>query len=500
MTNVMAQLRTSVRVAAGSAADVGSFLRVEKLGRHVMTDSVPDDFTVEMFVRPDMSPSNISRAGLEGGNLYGGWNWSFATIGGADAGHSPAFGYGVYNTPGGCLRAPYDNYGSYSTGNLQGRDILWIQNGVQWQKSFYNGEWHHVAFVYSKAEQKMSLYIDYALAGNVKWEKDADKGNFPNGIPLVGDSFFQVLGKVGSTSMHSGADIAAVRIAKAAMPASAFMRAWHDLAENPTVAWWRFDEGTPGAAFGACTSVVASALGRSPMVMVAGRTGSVATPRYGRPVRTGVKEGQNAVAERNLAGVTGSANESDLTGLCLSVTGAPDLALPGSFTAEGFYRLHVNPGASSPSNRQPLMNESMADGSIAWGVRTQGADSIVLMCCRVTNLVTRAEEAWYDNSRQVHFPLDKWHHVAVVYDDEARPRTLQLYLDYEAVGEPITFDDTQALKRADNGAFVPVGYYANNANISWCGSMDEFRFTRKALTPAGFLQASGILGLQLIFK
>ena len=159
MTNVVADLKASVRVAVGSAANVGSFLRVEKLGRHVMTDAVPDDFTVEMFVKPDMSPANLAAAGL-GDKPYGGWNWSFATISGVDASCSPAFGYGVYNAPGGCLRAPYSDYNSYSTGKLQGRDIQWVQQGVSWQKAFYNGEWHHVAFVYSKTGQTMSLYID----------------------------------------------------------------------------------------------------------------------------------------------------------------------------------------------------------------------------------------------------------------------------------------------------------------------------------------------------
>ena len=336
-------------------------------------------------------------------------------------------------------------------------------------------------------------HFTYAFAGSVKWEKDADKGNFPTGIPLVRDSFFQILGRVGNTCTHTGANVAAVRVTKDALATSGFMRIWRDFSKDPTVAWWRFDEGTQGTDFSSCTSVIDAPFGQSPLVMAAARSPAVATPRYSRPRRSGVKVNENAPPTNNLAGVSGNGNVSDTTGLCLLVRDAPALASPGSFTAEGFYRLHVNPAAAS-GGRQPLMNEYMADNSIAWGVRTEGANSIVLMCCRITNLVTRAEQKWYDNTRQVDFSLDTWHHVAVVYDDEARPRTLQLYLDYKAVGAPITFDDTQALKRADNGVLVPVGCYANNANISWCGSMDEFRFSRKALQPSGFLQACGIGG------
>ena len=225
---------------------------------------------------------------------------------------------------------------------------------------------------------------------------------------------------------------------------------------------------------------------------------------YAEPHKAYVREGADSALKhhRNTACLWGNGNASDDTGIGVYATSVPEFAMPGSFTAEGFYLLvsnATNKAVHDGNDRQPLMNELRSGTQLGWGVRTDNGNQIVFFCCKVTNLVTGAMSAWNANQFSTDFTTGVWHHVAVVYDDAARPRTLSLYLDYE-LKKSFGIDDGEELVRMGNGTFYLCGSRSNNANTTWFGGFDEFRFTHKALKPEEFLVSSAGAGLRVMVR
>ena len=480
-TNRLALLNASIHVCTGSAANVGGYLRVKDLGAAVMKDGVAQDFTVEMLVRPRTSAKNL------GLSTYGNSDTLFCGIAGKDNGHSPSFAHGEYNAPGGCIRAMTNNFSNI--GNTGGNGVCY---NWMWPE-FYNDKWHHWALTYSASTRQATVRIDWNGSSYVKWLVDG-------GIPLADDSCFQILGRLGQVAkLFYGASVAAVRVSKGVLDVSEMMRVGRNYDADPVMAWWRFENGSPGEAFSPCTNEVPGGVESLRLV-----TKSIGSIVYAEPPKTYVREGADASLKyhRNRACLWGNGNASDATGIGVYATSVPEFAMPGSFTAEGFYLLTSNATSrvgSDGNARQPLMNEIYANGLLGWGVRTETAYYITFFCCKVTNLVTGAMSAWNSNAYTTQFTTGVWHHVAVVYNDAATPRTLSLYLDYEHK-KTFNINDGEKLVRMGDSTFYLCGAHVNNANTSWFGGFDEFRFTHKALKPEEFLVRTNGQGFLLQFK
>ena len=78
---------------------------------------------------------------------------------------------------------------------------------------------------------------------------------------------------------------------------------------------------------------------------------------------------------------------------------------------------------------------------------------------------------------------DKWHHIALVYDDSTY--TFRLYIDYKLKDEQ-TFDEPFAPANNDN-CHIWIGAGGNVNLSSFEGWIDEVRYTRKALSPTQFI-------------
>jgi hypothetical protein len=483
-TNRLAVLNTSIHVCTGSASNVGGYLRVKDFGAAVMENGVAQDFTIEMLVRPRTS------AKLLGLSTYGNNNTLFCGIEGKDNAHSPSFAHGEYNAAGGCIRAMTNSFSN--VGNVGGNGICynWIFANL------YNDEWHHWCLTYSASTGQATVRLDWGKpsqsVSSVKWLVEG-------GIPLVDDSCFQILGRLGQVAnSFYGASVAAVRISKGILSEADYMRGGKNYDVDPVMAWWRFENGAPGQAYKDCSSEVPIGVDgkRKAQKSNYGSTG------YAVPPKAYVREGADVGNKyhRNNVCLWGNGNVSDATGIGVYAT-APEFLLPGSFTAEGFYFLTSNATTrvgSDGNARQPLMNEQYNSSTIAWGVRTDSS-RLNFFCCKVTNLVTGAMSAWTSNAYWTAFPTGVWHHVAVVYDDDARPRTLSLYVDY-AHKTSFTISDTEKLVRMGNATFFLCGAHVNNANTSWFGGFDEFRFSHKALAPEEFLVRTSGQGFLLQFK
>ena len=206
-------------------------------------------------------------------------------------------------------------------------------------------------------------------------------------------------------------------------------------------------------------------------------------------------------AYSNNVSIIGSGNYTSRTaGFGVRATGLHEFAMPGSFTVEGFYLLTsnaTNKVGADGNDRQPLFNEGHDGYSSGWGLRTEGGTHIFLALYKITNTVTGAQAAL--SVKGTEFTTGKWHHVAVVYNDEASPKTLTCFLDYEQKMQ-FEFGANEALPRSSDGLLHLAGAYANNANTTWFGGFDEFRVTRRALDPAKFLRYSNRGGVMLIVE
>jgi len=483
-TNRLALLNTSIHVCTGSAVSVGGYLRVRDLGAAVMENGVAQDFTIEMLVRPRWSARNL------GLSQYGNGDTLFCGIGGKDNEHSPSFAHGEYNAAGGCVRAMTNNFNNI--GNYQmtiNVEYAWLAHRI------YDDQWHHWALTYEASTRTATVRADWGDASNdkasVKWLVDG-------GMPLADDSCFQILGRLGQVpKLFYGATVAAVRVSKGILSPSELMRVAGNYDENPVMAWWRFENGSPGRSYSPCTNEYTTKVGTPSLAQV----GTYGATTYATPPKKYVKDCLNDKYVHNNVCLWGKGNTNDASGISI-YSSSPEFAMPGSFTAEGFYLLTSNATQRSGSDgnaRQPLMNEMYAAGKLGWGLRTDSKYYVGFFCCKVTNLVTGAATAWSDNAYYTEFTTGVWHHVAVVYNDEASPKTFSLYLDYKHK-KTFEINSGEALQRMGNGTFYLCGYRVNNANTTWFGGMDEFRFTHKALAEEEFLRFSGGGGFQMSLK
>lgn len=485
----LAAIGSSMRLAKGTSTGSGSFITIRNLGASIMENGVAQDFTVEMFVRPDKNAKVLS-------NTTGDSQEMFLGIGSDTA---AMLLHGTYNYPSGSLGANSGSEGvvycTYGTGWGSCPSQRWMN-----RRSLFNGEWHHYALVYTASDATMRCYIDYEAA-------NTDTGNggvtWSGGMPLRSDSMLKILGKFTYSHFLSGVTVSAIRVSSGALGASSFMRIARDPVTSPVLAWWRFENGVPGGAFVPCTNEFAGSY--MPQIAHNPPWGGC-NNNYVRAVKRFVCAGKpwESVASTNDVALwwCGDASLGDSAGVGVKVTGFEEFAaIPGSFTAEGFYFLAVNAtdkDGYTGNDRQTLMGEfDSSSNTPGWGVRTDHRRYASLVLNRIVDTTTGARGG--DTVVSFPFSTGRWHHVAVVYDDEANPKTLTCFVDYVQAAQ-IELEAGQAIPRAKDGTLYLAGAHCNDSNTSWFGGFDEFRVTRIALEPDDFLHSSNLTGVIINFR
>ncbi len=137
-----------------------------------------------------------------------------------------------------------------------------------------------------------------------------------------------------------------------------------------------------------------------------------------------------------------------------------DSLSPGgdALTVEAWFKPTTFPGGHPPIARKGSVAES------GWGFDTPGG--------KIRGFVYTAPGAAAVAEGTTQMTLDKWHHVAMVYDGEA----VFVYLDGELDGEVARSGDIN-----ENGASVWIGKKANE-NIWLDGTMDELRILNIAIS------------------
>ena len=120
---------------------------------------------------------------------------------------------------------------------------------------------------------------------------------------------------------------------------------------------------------------------------------------------------------------------------------------------------------------------------------------------------TRKDVSWADSGLQKCFADGKWHHYALVYDDENRTFTFQV--DYGTENGGYTFVSDQlpnpigprAGYEVVNRPRRDVVFGVGAGGGAMAGLVDEVRFSREKLTPAEFISfAKPKTGLMLLFR
>lgn len=435
------------------------------------------DFTVEMFCR-------IPRAERGGGSPY---PWFF----GLDCGL-------VYNegtTPlrmmfaGSYDQTAYAYVGAYNVaGTFISKSISKAAEGWDKTDTWSDGYWHHLACVYIASTKKLTFYIDYARVGDIVKEK-------------------QELSEVGNAFLGNGnyrGYVSCLRVSNCARATTAFLRCSNSRYYYPkTVFHFSFDgeNGSTPATFeghaenpfegqycgktvlGNFATAVTYDTGSG--ILAPGITNEICKTR-----RTLVVSGDEVLAVSSNSvylsvadGMGPSAAMSMGTGI--KVTDQSHYPLTkGSFTMEGWFKLDwrawkrkvVDAGVSY--KRLTLMGQNYGNSGSACDfqmfLKYQDAGFALEFQANGGSGVTYKPAKFFMD--------DKWHHVAIVYDDSAY--LFSGYIDRECIG---TIQLSAAFKprSSQDWRFYCFGYLLNNYPFE--GLVDEIRMSRGVLSPSEFL-------------
>ena len=180
----------------------------------------------------------------------------------------------------------------------------------------------------------------------------------------------------------------------------------------------------------------------------------------------------------------------------------------GSFTAECLCLFQTNLCNSLGGNgRTVIMAETTGynDGNDGrWCVCTwqndPGKESYVLVNASVINEKTGVRTAAYIGEGYTP-ELNKWHHLAFVYDESGERPTAKFYVDYKQVNKTYEFEKgTRLMREPQVGRYHLAGAPTRGQNGGLWGGFDEFRVTRKALPPEKFLRMCNDGGLTVICR
>lgn len=408
-----------------------------------------------------------------------------------------------------------------------------------------DGKWHHFVLRQIKGGDGSlgyASYFDYVLPDHNTRNKPKEpvviaRGTVSGSAPLdLGRYFYR--GK-----------IACLRIIKRNLADNELLRVSNDIHYRPdlgnTVFHWRLDGavGTsvstisnsvpdfravnPNLFYATASAIVSDQYTGAGVAVSDENAAPVYTDALPYPRKTLVYAGAGRTDDRKLWTNLGSVHHSpaavyDNNGWMKSTpglrTGQTTLTEPnfnwvasGSFTCECFVRidrtafLAKNKVASYP--RVGIMGSSFPSYSFDWKLFFDYETLSGEMHMRpqlqvyVINEGETKPTCYSDNHGELQrgklLDDEKWHHVAVVYDDPTR--TFTVYVDYELTNLQITLPVPYVSLAKITDRMLRFGYGLNDQNLE--GAFDEIRYSRVALTPDEFLRCEREkTGLSLIVR
>ena len=263
------------------------------------------------------------------------------------------------------------------------------------------------------------------------------------------------------------------------------------VANAGTVAWYRFEGGTPGATVpsGLVNSVAGSEVPSLTAFSINGTTfglDSAYMPKYIDGFSAGAKildpvTGNSYVNTSSLRMRESYVKTPAQSGG--AYLNASDLPCGGSFTMECFFRItETDPSVVTNLAMAPILT-FQAGGYTDSSIQLYYGKFYGRITAKDSEGTVKSSQAVTGKSAV----LDgKWHHVAMTYDAAARKATW--YFDYAIVGSALT------LKTGETGLYIPegtkflVGSNGLVSNRNFPGEVDEVRFSNTVLGPAQFMR------------
>ncbi len=482
-----------------------------------------DDYTIEFFYkiqeedRPGVSP------GMDSCSL----KYNVGTYFPGDDTGTVSEGY--YPT---CLTRSTDQYWQfyYAGYNLKvgGKSTSLAASVAFSGQSGWNGEWHHMALVYSKTTRKLTAYPDYNARNRSTSLSNVTNTVLDTSVPLaLGLGKFRGL-------------VSCLRVSKRALTTGEFLHASHlDAYPETTVFHYKLD----GVAGETATVITNYACGGYPyagqfhdwdptkqMKLYSGNAEvhvATSTNSQGQSVTVGAEWsdkkpfGKSMVddgtsAKPYLNGGSGHFHSLqrmhetgvlDGSGIYLSGTDYQHVT-SGSFTMELTMKLDYSTWRSKLNAtflRFPIaLLYSNTSYFFEWQLcAIMDGDN----CFRVDanayfpsghtlKTVAHCNGTPYNRPEPNLLKDDKWHHIALVYDDDTY--TFRLYIDY-ALKDEQTFDAPfRPSYTTYEHVWIGAGGKVNLASFE--GWIDEVRYTRKALSPEQFITFKGMRGTMIIVR
>ena len=359
--------------------------------------------------------------------------------------------------------------------------------------------WHHIAVKWSESNRELYFYVDYGLVFTESYWKNQN-------VNLQLDDHAQfVLFDRTSGQRSNMPTIQAVRLTRGELSVKDFLCTSKFRNPNDTVAHWRFD-GKPGD----IVQIVPdnSMPNRSDLRLWKSVTNDH-TMAFVAPWRDYAKQGGELIKNTSAIGwsgqslrkskAAGTSSDFDETRTFMNVMCEnPGLAAAGtgeSFTHEMFVCCRTNNlyFLGKDNDKTLFFGEGFGEG----GFVSQGdtANWIVSQersgtedgLAKIRLTYTYQDDAFSGNGTKItsdaYITTNAWHHLAVTYDAPARK--VNFYVDYKSV-----YDNTLA-----EGYHMTRGTRVFGAGDQWFGyfqgfdgAIDEWRISRRALSPEEFLQ------------
>lgn len=260
-----------------------------------------------------------------------------------------------------------------------------------------------------------------------------------------------------------------------------------------TVAWYRFEEGTPGLRMTTTTKVVNTAKPGSyegvPYANMANSTTSADSqyeayfPEYSAAMgeRFVVFDPVAGVSYANAASFHQGASAFKSDGGYVNVAHDDDLDLQ-TMTVEMFVRV---PEGGLDDILPAIIRVGSTTGNGIWSLQTRYARGQIFSrifqneASSASIVLGNAE-----NANALKLADGKWHHLALTADEANT--TLAIYVDYRRVYQNKAFKGFYYAKKA-TGA-ITIGANATNKGRNFVGDIDEVRISDVALEPSQFLR------------
>lgn len=358
--------------------------------------------------------------------------------------------------------------------------------------NYNDGLWHHLAFSYSKSDNKTTFYCDYMKAGS---NYSVTNSLRTTSVKLA------IGGHMSNNGEYFHGRIAALRVTKRVLNAEDFLGVLD--AKRPEITsefeknviyHWPLDGEDGSQILVANAEPFNSARYQGAGSGVSGGHAPLYSTSAIHPTRVRIWNGERFLTRKNSACAEffGKRTSEDgaWTGSLLQETSLPASEHPRSFTYEMFVKAR-----NAIENNELLMGKGKSDNDYTWKISTSSAYGLGLEFEAVTNGVS-----YFINSsllpKKADFTPNVWHHLAITYDHDSSPRRLRVYFDYVNTCD-YEFPEGGELKE-NTGYLFRHGRYCNTHGFN--GWMDEIRLYRGVLEPDKFLRLQSEAGTMMIIR